>query len=87
MWSSSSSVQFIFLPLHTVHGVLKARVTKWFAIPFFGGPHFVSTLHQNLSTLGALQGMAHSFIELHETDSCDQFGEFSVIVVFILSAF
>ena len=24
----------IFLPFHTVHGVLKARILKWFAIPF-----------------------------------------------------
>ena len=25
----------IFLPFHTVHGVLKARILKWFAIPFY----------------------------------------------------
>ena len=31
----------IFLPFHTVHGVLKARILKWFAIPFSSGPHFV----------------------------------------------
>ena len=24
----------IFLPFHAVHGVLKARILKWFAIPF-----------------------------------------------------
>ena len=24
----------IFLPFHTVHGVLKGRILKWFAIPF-----------------------------------------------------
>ena len=24
----------IFLPFHTVHGVLKVRILKWFAIPF-----------------------------------------------------
>ena len=29
----------IFLPFHTVHRVLKARVLKWFAIPFSSGPH------------------------------------------------
>ena len=52
-------------PFHTVHGVLKARILKWFAIPFSSGPHFVRTLHHDLSVLcGALQGMAHSFIEL-----------------------
>ena len=31
----------IFLPFHTVHGVLKARILKWFAIPFSTGPHSV----------------------------------------------
>ena len=30
----------IFLPFHTVHGVLKARILKWFAIAFSSGPHF-----------------------------------------------
>ena len=43
---------FIFLPFHTVHGVLKARIPKSFAIPFFNGPHFVRTLHHDLSVLG-----------------------------------
>ena len=28
-------------PSHTVHGVLKARILKWFAIPFSRGPHSV----------------------------------------------
>ena len=28
----------IILPFHTVHGVLKARILKWFAIPFSSGP-------------------------------------------------
>ena len=32
---------FIFLPFLTVHGVLKARILKWFAIPFSSGPHFI----------------------------------------------
>ena len=46
------SVEFIFqcpifLPFHTVHGVLKARILKWFAIPFCSGPHFVRTLHHD----------------------------------------
>ena len=35
----------IFLPFHTVHRVLKARMLKWFAIPFSSGPCFVRTLH------------------------------------------
>ena len=41
----------IFLPFHTVHGVLEARTLKWFAIPFSSGPHFVRTLHHYLSIL------------------------------------
>ena len=41
----------IFLPFHTVHGVLKARVVKWFVIPFSSGPHFVRTLHHDLYVL------------------------------------
>ena len=42
----------IILPFHTVHGVLKARILKWFAIPFSSGPHFVRILHQDPSVLG-----------------------------------
>ena len=55
----------IFLPFHTVHGVLKARMLKWFAISLFSGPHFVKTLHHDPPIVGGpAQGMAHSFIEL-----------------------
>ena len=51
------SVEFIFqcpifLLFQTVHGVLKARILKWFAIPFSRGPHFVRTLHHDLPVLG-----------------------------------
>ena len=42
----------ISLPFHTVHGVLKPRIMKWFAIPFSSGPYFVRTLHHDLSVLG-----------------------------------
>ena len=42
----------IFLHFHTVHGVLKARILKLFAIPFCSGPRFVRTLHHNPSILG-----------------------------------
>ena len=42
----------IFLPFHTAHGVLKARIRKWFAIPFSSIPNFVRTLHHDLSVLG-----------------------------------
>ena len=39
----------IILPFHMVHGVLKARILKWFAIPFSSGPHFVRALHHEPS--------------------------------------
>ena len=39
----------IFLPFHTVHGILKARILKWFAVPFSSGPRFVRTLHHDPS--------------------------------------
>ena len=29
--------------VHTVHGVLKARILKWLVIPFSSGPHSVRT--------------------------------------------
>ena len=45
----------IFLPFHTVHGFLKARMLKWFAIPFSSGPHFVRTLHHDPSSLNILR--------------------------------
>ena len=48
----------------TVHGVLKARILEWFAVPFYSGPHFVRTLHHDPSILGGHIGMAHSFTEL-----------------------
>ena len=65
----------IFLPLHTVHGVLKARILKWFAIPFSSAPCFVRTLHRDPSMWVVLQSMAHSFLELdksgiHVRDDC-----------------
>ena len=41
----------IFLLFHTVHGVLKARILRWFAIPFSSELHFVRTLSHDLSFL------------------------------------
>ena len=42
----------IILPFHTVHGVLKARILKWLAIPFSSGLHSVRPLHHDPSVLG-----------------------------------
>ena len=39
----SSSFSILSFCFHTVHWVLKARILKWFAIPFSSGPHSVST--------------------------------------------
>ena len=46
----------IYLPVHTVHGVLKARILQWFAISFQNS--------LTRPTWVALHVMAHSFIEL-----------------------
>ena len=51
------------LPFHTVHGVLKARILKWFAIPVSSGPHSVKSLHHDPSVLGPPWAWL-SFIEL-----------------------
>ena len=51
-----------------IHGVLKARILKWFAILFSRGPHLseLSTMTRRPSWV-ALHSMAHSFIELDKT--------------------
>ena len=55
----SSSFKYpIILPFHTVHGVLKARILKWFAIPFSSGPHSVRPLHHDPPVLGGPTGMS-----------------------------
>ena len=41
----------IFLPFHTVHGVLKARILKWFAIPS-SADHILSDLSTMTRSLG-----------------------------------
>ena len=57
----------IFLPFHTVQGVFQARTLKWLAIPFSSGPHFLGTLQNDPLSWVALQGLAHSFIELDKS--------------------
>ena len=52
----------IFLPFHSVRGVLNARILKWFAIPFSSGPCFVRTLHHDPSVLGGPTG--HGLVSL-----------------------
>ena len=55
----------IFLPFHTVHGVLTARTLEWFAIFFSRGTYFVRTLHYELSSWAALHGLARGFVVTH----------------------
>ena len=43
---------YMGFPFHTVHGVLKARILKCFAIPFSSGPRFVRTLQHDSSIMG-----------------------------------
>ena len=50
----------IFLPFHTVHGVLEARILKWLAILFSSRPHFVRSLHHDTSVWVALHSMAYA---------------------------
>ena len=42
----------IFSCFHTVHGVLEARILKWFAIPFSSEWHSIRPLHHDSSVLG-----------------------------------
>ena len=51
----------IILSFHTVHGVLKARILKWFAIPFSSGPHSVCPYF--LFILGLVVGK-HTFLRI-----------------------
>ena len=47
-WPGEFLFQYpIILPFHTVQGVHKARILKWFAIPFSSGPHSVRPLHHD----------------------------------------
>ena len=54
----------IFLPFHAIYGVLKARILKWFAIPFSNGPHLSELCTMTHPSCVALHSTAHSFIEL-----------------------
>ena len=52
---------------HTVHGVLKARILKWFAVPF-SVDHILSELSTMVCpSWVAPHSMAHGFIELDKT--------------------
>ena len=50
-WGVHHSVSYLFA-FSSVHGVLKARILKWLAIPPSSGPYSVRTLHHVPSILG-----------------------------------
>ena len=77
----------IFFSFHTIHGVLKARILKWFAIPF-SVDHILSELStMTCPSWMTLHGMAHNFIELDKSViHVIILGLFSVIAVFVLEA-
>ena len=60
LFNMLSSLVITFLPRSKhlliswlqVHGVLKARIRKWFAIPFSSGPHSVRPLHHDPPVFG-----------------------------------
>ena len=52
--SLPKSLILTLCPYHTIHGVLKARILKWFAIPFSSGPHFLRILHHDPFILSGL---------------------------------
>ena len=56
----------MLLPFHTVHGVLKAKILKWFAIPFSSGP-FAEISTMTCPSWVALHSMAHSFLALDKS--------------------
>ena len=58
-------------PGSSVHGILQARILKWFAIPSSSGPPFVRTFRYDLSWV-ALHDMAHSFIEFGKSFHHDE---------------
>ena len=74
-WSGKFIFQcHIFLPFHTVHGVLKARILKWFAIPFLSGACFVRNLHHDPSVLGGPTWHGSYFYWVRQgCGPCDQF--------------
>ena len=51
-------------PSNTLDGVFKARILKWFAVPFSSGPRFVRTLHHDPSIFGGSATAWLSFTEL-----------------------
>ena len=75
-WPGKLFFQFpIFLPFHIIHGFLKTRILKWFAIPFSTGLCFVRTLHHHPSILNGPTWHGSEFHWVRQDCSpCDQIG-------------
>ena len=52
------------MPFHTVHGVLKARILKWFAIPFSSDLVLSELFTMTCPSRVSLYDKAHSFTEI-----------------------
>ena len=67
-WSGGLIFQFhIFLSFYTVHGVPVARILEWFFYSLPQWTYFDRILTMTHPSWVALQGTAHSFIELHKS--------------------
>ena len=87
-WPGEFLFQYpIILPFHTVHGVLKASILKWFAIPFSSGPHSVRLLHHDSPVLGG--PTRHGLVSLSQTRLWSMWSDWLVFCVygFSVSAF
>ena len=62
--SSFRVISFCLFFFFTIHGILKARILKWFAIPFYSEPRFVRTLHHDPSIIRGPTWDADSLTEL-----------------------
>ena len=61
----SSEGLMLKMPFHTVHGVLKAGMLKWFSIPFSSGSRLSELSTVTRPSRVAPYGMAHSLTELN----------------------
>ena len=73
---SSSFTVLSFSPYHIIHGVLKARILKKFAIRFFSGPYSVRSLHHDPSVLGGPTWHAIVIEDLGPRNSGSRLGDF-----------
>ena len=62
----SPSFSVLYFPFSYYSRVLKARILRWFTIPFSSGPHSVRPLHHDPPILGGPHMPWLSFIELDE---------------------